>query len=151
MKDPGLGPRPVGIASAPDHGVTHMSKELSENPTTTDVNDKVEAFFEKYTAALLARDAKALALMYAVPSLIVFPGNRLVVSDPAQGEQFFTSSFAQYDGVDSIEKSISIMAESPSNVWANVAWSYDGQQRERFCYQLVEAEAGYQIAVLSPM
>lgn len=128
-----------------------MSNTPSENSTTPDVNAKVEAFFKKYAAALLARDARALASMYAVPSLIVFPGNRLAVSDSAQSEQFFASSFGQYDGVDSITKSISIMGESASGVWADVAWSYDGQQRERFCYQLVEPAAGYQIAVLTPM
>ncbi len=128
-----------------------MSNEQTENTKTPGVNGKVDAFFEKYAAALLARDAKALASMYAVPALIVFPGNRLAVSDSAQSEQFFASSFAQYDGVDSIEKSISVMGESASGVWADVAWSYDGQLRERFCYQLVEPDAGYQIAVLTPM
>lgn len=128
-----------------------MTHRPSENPTTPIVNPKVEAFFETYAAALLARDAKALASMYGVPSLIVFPGNRLAVSDSAQTEQFFASSFAQYDGVNSIEKTISVMGESASVVWADVAWSYDGQQRERFCYQLAEPDAGFQIAVLTPI
>jgi hypothetical protein len=43
------------------------------------------------------------------------------------------------------------MAEAPGSLWADVTWSYDGQPRERFCYQLVERTDGYQIAVLTPM
>ncbi len=43
------------------------------------------------------------------------------------------------------------MAEAPGSLWADVTRSYDGQPRERFCYQLVERTDGYQIAVLTPM
>jgi hypothetical protein len=49
-----------------------------------DINENVDQFFERYAAALLARDAKAVAAMYAVPSLIIFPGKSIPVSDPHQ-------------------------------------------------------------------
>src|SRR5680860_1750555 len=45
------------------------------NETTT----SVKQFFDRYAAALLARDAAAVAELYAVPSRIVFPGNVIAV------------------------------------------------------------------------
>jgi hypothetical protein len=39
----------------------------------------------------------------------------------------------------------------PASVWADVTWSYGGRARERFCYQLVPGDDGYQIAVLTPL
>ncbi|MGI8888855.1 MAG: hypothetical protein ACR2GB_07805 [Nocardioidaceae bacterium] len=117
----------------------------------TDTNKKVDQFFERYAAALLARDAKAIAEMYAVPSLVLFPGNSIAVSDAAQTEDFFAASWAQYEGVHEVEKQITIMARAPGSVWADVTWSYDGQPRERFCYQLIDGEVGYLIGVLTPM
>jgi ketosteroid isomerase-like protein len=114
-------------------------------------NSKVEQFFERYAAALLARDEKAVARMYAVPSLILFPGQSISVSDAKQTEEFFATSWSQYEGIDAADKQIVIMGEAPGSVWADVTWSYGGQPRERFCYQLVEGTDGYQIAVLTPM
>lgn len=114
-------------------------------------NSKVEQFFERYAAALLARDEKAVARMYAVPSLILFPGQSIPVSDAKQTEEFFAASWSQYEGIDAADKQIVIMGEAPGSVWADVTWSYGGQPRERFCYQLVEGTDGYQIAVLTPM
>jgi hypothetical protein len=114
-------------------------------------NEKVERFFERYASALLARDEKAIATMYAVPSLILFPGNAIPVTDARQTEQFFAASWGQYEGVDETDSQIAIMGEAPGSVWADVTWSYDGQPRERFCYQLIEGSDGYQIAVLTPM
>lgn len=116
-----------------------------------ETNTTVEQFFERYAAALLARDEQAMGQMYAVPSLILFPGTSIVVSDVTQTEQFFASSWAQYDGVDAVTKHIDVMAEAPGTVWADVTWSYDGEARERFCYQLVEDGCTYQVAVLTPM
>ena len=58
--------------------------------------------------------------LYAVPSLILFPGDRIVVSDTAQTEQFFASSWAQYDGVDAVANHVNVMAEAPGTVWADV-------------------------------
>ena len=117
----------------------------------TNINEKVDQFFERYASALLARDAKAIAGMYAVPSLILFPGKSIPVSDANQTEEFFASSWGQYDGVDSVDKKIVVMGEAPGSLWADVTWSYNGGPRERFCYQLVQGTEGYQIAVLTPM
>ncbi len=117
----------------------------------TGPNEKVAEFFDRYAGALLARDATAIARMYAVPSLIVFPGNSIPVTDARQTEEFFASSWSQYEGVDAVEKKIVIMAEAPGSVWADVTWWYHGEPRERFCYQLIEGQDGYQIAVLTPM
>jgi hypothetical protein len=117
----------------------------------TDTNKKVDQFFKRYTSALLARDEKAIAEMYAVPSLILFPGKSIVVSDTKQTAEFFASSWSQYEGVSEVQKQIVIMGEAPHSVWVDVTWSYGGEPRERFCYQLVEKDGGYQIAVLTPM
>ena len=119
--------------------------------TNTGTLERVERFFERYAAALLARDAKAMATMYAVPGLILFPGQPIPVSDAKQTEAFFASSWGQYEGVDAVEKRVAIMGEAPGSIWADVTWSYGGRPRERFCYQLVEGAGGHQIAVLTPM
>src|SRR5690606_12754860 len=113
-------------------------------------SDIAHDFFDRYEAALLARDAKAIAGMYAVPSLILFPGNRVLVTDARQTEEFFASSWGQYKGVDEVAKHIVIMADAPASIWTDVTWSYHGKTQERFCYQLVEGAGGYQIAVLTP-
>jgi hypothetical protein len=113
--------------------------------------DVANEFFERYAAALLARDEKAIADMYAVPSLILFPGRSIVVGDARQTEEFFAASWGQYDGVDAVDKQIVIMGEAPGSLWVDVTWSYDGEARERFCYQLVPGPDGYQITVLTPM
>lgn len=117
----------------------------------TDTNKRVDEFFERYASKLLARDEKAVAEMYAVPSLILFPGRSIVVSDAKQTEDFFAASWGQYEGIDAIEKRITVMGEAPRTVWVDVTWTYAGQERERFCYQLIEGVRGYQIAVLTPM
>lgn len=123
-----------------------MTDELDNNAI-----DKAEQFFERYATALLARDEKAIAGMYAVPALILFPGNSIAVSDAKQTEAFFASSWSQYEGVDAIDKQVVVIAAAPGSIWADVTWSYGGQPRERFCYQLVDGPAGPQIAVLTPM
>jgi hypothetical protein len=117
----------------------------------TDATYNAHQFFERYAAALLARDEKAIADMYAVPSLILFPGRSIPVSDAGQTEEFFVASWSQYDGVDAVDKQIVVMGEAPGSIWVDVTWSYDGEARERFCYQLVDGTDGYQIAVLTPM
>src|SRR5690606_24718208 len=99
----------------------------------------------------LARDEKAMARMYAVPSLVLFPGNPVVVTDARQTEQFFASSWGQYEGVQEADRTLRIMGEAPGSIWVDVTWSYGGRPRERFCYQRVERDGGYQIAVLTPM
>lgn len=117
----------------------------------TSIRQKVDRFFENYASALLSRDEKAVARMYAVPSLILFPGTSIAVTDQRQSEQFFASAWDQYEGINTVAKEISIMGEAPGSVWADVTWSYGGGPRERFCYQLIEGPDGYQIAVLTPL
>ena len=117
----------------------------------TTTTEQAEQFFERYAAALLARDEGAIAGLYAVPALIIFPGQSIAVSDSRQTEQFFAASWAQYEGVDEASSQITIMGEAPGSIWADVRWSYDGAERERFCYQLIDGSAGWQIAVLTPM
>lgn len=117
----------------------------------SDIKEQVEEFFERYAAALLARDAAAVAQLYAVPGLILFPDTSIPVSNPSQTEQFFASAWEQYEGIDAASREIVIMGEAPSSVWADVTWQYGGEAGERFCYQLIATPTGYQIAVLTPM
>lgn len=127
-----------------------MSKQQQTPPTGT-TTEAVERFFTGYAAALLARDERAVALLYAVPGLIAFPGNVLAISSEQQTSEFFAQSWSQYDGVERAEFSADIMGEAPGSIWADVTWSYDGEIRERFCYQLLEAGSAHRIGVLTPM
>jgi len=109
----------------------------------------INAFFDRYSAALLARDAPTIATLYAVPSLILFPGQSIAVSDPQQTEQFFASSWAQYEGIDNIEKTMTVINQGPGTVWVDITWTYPGRTPEHFCYQLIQSAEGLQIAVLT--
>ena len=144
-----LGRSVHGIHRKDDTGLSCL--HCSVTTMTNSAESHVEQFFERYAAALLARDAKAIAEMYAVPSLILFPGHAVPVSDAKQTEDFFASAWSQYDGIETVDNQITILAEAPGTVWADIVWSYDGQPQERFCYQLVERDGGYQIGVLTPM
>jgi hypothetical protein len=124
---------------------------LSGSAPSVDRMSTVDEFFDAYRAALLARDEKTVGELYAVPGLILFPGAAIAVSDSAQTEAFFASSWSQYDGVTAADHEITVMATAPGTVWADVTWTYDGEPRERFCYQLVEGQDGYRIAVPTPM
>lgn len=73
------------------------------------------------------------------------------MGDARQTEQFFAPSWGQYEGVDEAGRSMTIMAEAPGTVWADVTWTYGGRAQERFCYPLVETPDGYRIAVLTPL
>ena len=117
----------------------------------TDAYDTARTFFDRYAAALLARDERAVARMYAVPSLILFPGNAIAVGDATQTEEFFAASWSQYDGIDAVDRKLTVMAEAPGSIWADVTWYFGGRAQERFCYQLVPGPDEYQIAVLTPM
>lgn len=119
--------------------------------TRTETAKTVHQFFERYQAALLARDERAIAGMYAVPSLILFPGQAIAVSDTRQTEEFFAAAWGQYEGVDQLDYRLDIMAEAPGSVWADVTWLHGGRAQEHMCYQLVERPGGYQIAVLTPL
>ncbi|MBW0105463.1 hypothetical protein I4I78_23815 [Pseudonocardia sp. KRD-291] len=117
----------------------------------TDTQSAARAFFDRYAAALLARDEKAIGGMYAVPSLIVAPGGSVPVTDAAQTEAFFAASWDQYEGVQEASPDVVVMARAPGTIWADVTWSYGGRARERFCYQLLSEGDGYRIVVLTPM
>jgi hypothetical protein len=56
-------------------------------------------FFERYAAALLAREDQAIASMYSLLSLLLFPGESIWVADVRQTEGFFKQSWNQYEGV----------------------------------------------------
>lgn len=130
---------------------TGVSGFVSTLQRMSELSEEVDRFFESYQAALLARDAHTLAQMYAVPSLIVFPDNLVPVDDVQQTEDFFASSWGQYDGVEELERQTRIMARGSASVWVDVTWVYHGRPQERFCYQLVQRGPGYQIAVLTPL
>ncbi|WP_193072419.1 DUF4440 domain-containing protein [Brevibacterium sp. FME37] len=110
-----------------------------------------QQFFDAYAAAMLARDAKAIAGLYAVPALVEFPGQAVAVSDSSQTEQFFAASFGQYEDVDNVTADIRTVAETGHSSWVEVSWSYDGVPAERFIYQLVQTSDGWRIAVLTPL
>lgn len=114
-------------------------------------HEKAVQFFDRYRAALLARDEAAVAQLYGVPALILFPGQAIPVSDAAQTEAFFASSWPQYEGVNTVDGEITVLAEAPGSIWADVTWRHDGQPMERFCYQLVEMAGQLKIAVLTPL
>jgi hypothetical protein len=113
--------------------------------TSTDI----DRFFDRYSAALLARDADTIATLYAVPSLILFPGQSIAVDDAQQTAEFFASSWPQYEGIDDIQRTTTTMGTGPGSVWVDVTWTYGGSPREHFCYQLIDGANGPQIAVLT--
>ncbi|MBD8079950.1 DUF4440 domain-containing protein [Cellulosimicrobium arenosum] len=114
-------------------------------------SERAHAFFDRYARALLDRDAAAIADLYAVPALILFPGQSVAVSDRAQTEQFFGAAFGQYEGVTDTRSDVEVVAEAPHSVWADVTWHHDNGATERFVYQLVETGGVWQIAVLTPL
>lgn len=111
----------------------------------------VHDFFVQYADALLGRDAAAIAELYAVPALVLFPGNAVPVTDRKQTEEFFASSWGQYEGVEDLGNEIHVVNEAPASLWVDVAWSYDGEVRERFMYQLIPDQGEWRIAVLTPL
>ncbi len=115
-------------------------------------HDIAREFFDTYTRALLARDAKAIASHYAVPALIVFPQQLIAVSDVVQTEGFFTSAFSQYEAVSVAQASVEVAAATSHSIWADVAWDYQGgAPNERNMYQLVRDGDAWKIAVLTPL
>ena len=139
----------VEPASASQHvGYGFYCEHMTDNRSPLAAGQE---FFEGYAAALLARDEKAVATRYAVPSLILFPGSSILVTEADQTEKFFAASWTQYEGVTAVDHEIAVMGHAPGSIWVDVTWSYDDQARERFCYQLVAGSEGHQIAVLRPM
>lgn len=117
----------------------------------SDSTERAAEFFDRYATALLARDEKAVAALYAVPALVLFPGQSVPVSDASQTERFFAASWAQYEGVDEARRDITVVLEGPGSIWADVTWTYGGRAQERFCYQLVDTPDGLRVAVLTPL
>lgn len=124
---------------------------LLASVATMSENDTVNAFFEQYSNALLKRDQRAVADLYAVPALILFPGQSIPVSDSTQTEQFFAAAWEQYDGVTATSTEIAIVAETGHSIWADVTWRHDNGSTERLMYQLVDTGEGWKIAVLTPL
>jgi len=79
------------------------------------------------------------------------PATSSLSSDASQTEQFFASTWDQYEGVQTLDKQIVVMAEAPASVWADVTWFHDGEPLERLCYQLIGEAGSYQIGVLTPL
>jgi hypothetical protein len=117
---------------------------MTENATVTE-------FFERYAQALLARDERQVARLYAVPGLILFPGQAVAVADEAQTERFFASARARYDGVTDTHTDLNVVAEAPGTAWVDVTWNHVGAPPERLMYQLVESGGTWKIAVLTPL
>ena len=117
---------------------------MTEKSTATD-------FFTRYARALMDRDATAVAELYAVPALILFPGQSIAVTDAAQTEGFFESAWAQYEGVTDTQTDIAILAGTAHSIWADVTWRHDNGTGERLVYQLVDTGSGWRIAVLTPL
>lgn len=125
---------------------------LASTVENMDTDRSVVEFFDRYAAALLERDENAIATMYAVPGLILFPGQSLVVDDPGLTRRFFAGNWGQYAGVTEAVPGLDVVAATDHSVWVKVDWAYRGQVRERFVYQLVRtAGGGWQIAVLTPL
>lgn len=61
-------------------------------------NEVHTQFFDSYTRALIDREAAAIAELYAMPALIEFPGQRILVTDAGQTHDFFAQAVGQYDG-----------------------------------------------------
>lgn len=116
-------------------------------------HDITRTFFDSYTRALLDRDAQAIADHYAVPCLIEFPGQAIAVSDRRQTEEFFPSAFAQYANVTEADTTVTVVAETKHNIWADVSWNYHGgAPDERNMYQLIRSSNDeWKIAVLTPL
>lgn len=115
-------------------------------------NEVATEFFAAYAKALLDRDAEAIAAHYAVPALIEFPGQRIVVTDAAQTVEFFAGAFAQYEGVTEADAVVEVVAATGHSIWADVSWDYHGAaSSERNMYQLVRIEDEWKIAVLTPL
>lgn len=108
-------------------------------------------FFDTYARALLDRNAKAIADHYAVPALIVAPGQLIAVSHAFQTEEFFASTFGQYEGISEVSPAVDVVATTRHSLWVDVTWTYDGTAAERNMYQLVQIEDVWTIAVLTPL
>lgn len=116
-----------------------------------DAASVAEAFFAGYRRALLARDAEAIAARYAVPALILFPGQSVAVGSSDQTRAFFAGAFGQYQGVGDTTVEVQVLAATVHSIWADVTWRHDRGDTERMVYQLVREGSDWRIAVLTPV
>ncbi|WP_025777494.1 nuclear transport factor 2 family protein [Brevibacterium sp. VCM10] len=115
-------------------------------------NEVHTQFFDSYTRALIDREAAAIAEHYAVPALIEFPGQRILVTDAGQTRDFFAQAVGQYDGVTEVDTAVEVAASTAHSIWVDVTWTYHGgAPDERNMYQLVRTDEGWKIAVLTPL
>lgn len=112
---------------------------------------EVDQFFDEYARGLQARDAGAVAGLYAVPALIAFPAQSLAVADRSQTEAFLTSTWEHGGGGDDVSSDVRVVAETGHSVWADVTWRYGDDRTERFMYQLVDDAGTWRLAVLTPL
>lgn len=108
-------------------------------------------FFERYTDALLARDEQAVARLYAVPALLVFPQQTIAIGSPEEAAAVFGAAWPQYEGVTSTRPEITVSAETDHSIWADVTWHHDNGGTEHQLYQLVYLAGGWRVAVLTPL
>lgn len=73
------------------------------------------------------------------------------MSSTTQTEEFFASAWPQYEGVTETTRAIEVVACTGHSIWVDVTWRHDTGATERFLYQLVDTEAGWRIAVLTPL
>ncbi len=110
-----------------------------------------QTFFDTYSRALVTRDADAVSGLYATPSLILFPGQSIAVSETSQTADFFLQAWEQYDGIQHTSTDINVLAQTQYSVWADVTWHHDNNTTERMMYQLVDTQYGWKIAVLTAL
>lgn len=118
---------------------------------TTEAHEIATTFFDTYAQALLDRDGEKLSHLYAVPALIAFPQQSILVADRQQTRKFFDQGWEQYAGVDEVEPAVRIIVASAYSIWADVTWSYGGEPRERFIYQLLNTGDDWEVGVLTPL
>ena len=75
-------------------------------------NEVHTQFFDSYTRALIDREAAAIAEHYAVPALIEFPGQRILITDAGQTHDFFAQAVGQYDGVTEVDTAVEVAAST---------------------------------------
>lgn len=124
---------------------------MSGSPSSVGDVTTVDEFFDGYRHALMARDERRVAGLYAVPGLILFPGQAIAVWGQRQTEQFFASAWGPCEKVTDTHTDVRVVAEAPGSVWVDVTWNHVGAPPEQLMYQLVETEDGWKIAVLTPL
>ncbi|HSK48498.1 MAG TPA: hypothetical protein VLA05_10950 [Coriobacteriia bacterium] len=83
--------------------------------------EQVSDFLNTYAEVLSRADAGAMARLWNVPALVVGGGQVIAVGSPAETEQFFMQSFAQYhaSGVQTAipaEPRVALLSDSVASV-----------------------------------